>query len=243
MIPHPTNPPLLLCFILYYQLAKRTFSLYIYLSFFVIKLLFSGIAPHKVLQNTSLAVGISPFGEKIILTTKPTSPSPSLPLSSSHSPSVTLDIHCQEPTSLPLLHQASLNRFMQFLHNPPDPLPPSHSNPNKERGFPFLDILGSQAKLRGLQKKLHDLTDELTFVWQGMHRNEKGKLKESTVDKKVDGKDRKSKQQEIEEGDEEEVAIQPKKWEEDMKRLQGIIAKCMKVYEESRKMLGAEFVW
>eukprot|EP00026_Physarum_polycephalum_P003909 Phypoly_transcript_03926.p1 GENE.Phypoly_transcript_03926~~Phypoly_transcript_03926.p1 ORF type:complete len:762 (+),score=199.44 Phypoly_transcript_03926:122-2287(+) len=245
----------------------------------------TGMAPHKVLQNTSLAVGISPFGEKISLTlpspspthppskptsppqTKPTSPpltkttsppltkptSPPLtatslpPLSSlPSSPLVTLDIHCQAPTSLPLLHHATLHRFFQLLHDPPDlshasPRTPAHAKfPITDAGekFPFADVLRAQAKLREFQKSLRELSDELAIVWQKVHKKgDKNEKKEARS-----GKNGKKEKEGFVEEEDEEVEIQPKKWEDDVRRVMEIVTKCMKVYEECRKVLGTEFI-
>jgi hypothetical protein len=202
------------------------------------------MVPHKVLQNTSLAVGVSPFGEKITLSVL-SQPKPTSPPSSSASPTVTLDIQCQDPLCLPLLHHAIIQRFLHLLYHHPDPPPTSPKQPppvdtkfpkiaaqkfpNKEK-LPFVDILGSQAKLRELQKSLHDITDELTLVWQAVRRKEYKRGKED------------KEEEEDEEEEEEEIEIQPKKWEEDVRRLLGIVLKCMKVYEECRKMQGTALV-
>ena len=92
-------------------------------------------------------------------------------------------------------------------------------------------MVASQAKLRALQRVLHDLTDELTLVWQEM----------STKGGKRD-KDRAQENEEEVEEEEEEIGIQPKKWEEEVRRLLGIVARCIGVYAESRQLLATEFI-
>lgn len=48
--------------------------------------------------------------------------------------------------------------------------------------------------------------------------------------------------EEEEDEEEEETEIQPKKWEEEVKRVVGVVAKCVQVYEECRRIVGTEYI-
>jgi hypothetical protein len=171
---------------------------------------------------------MTPFGEKITLTTTSPSPSSSSSSSSYLPPTVAIEVQFQNPTSLPILHQAITNRLISSLASLS--LPPPNAPPARQFS-PFVDVLDFQAKLLALQKTLHGIADDLTEIW-GEKR--KGKHDGKKDDKKKDNME--------DDGETEELEVNPKKQEEQMKKLISLVGKCVALYDQSRLLFGTSVI-
>jgi len=177
----------------------------------------TNLPPHKVMQNTGLAVGTSPFGEKFTLTTTilgNTKPPPA------HPPLIGLEVQCQNLTSIPLLRHTVLQRFLRIRGD--------------GENFPVLNVADFEEKIRTIQKSLRETVEQLDEL--------KTKQQHMVKVKKVNGEKIKRKEKEQDDtGDEGEEETVPIRKEEDLRKMLDIVGKCISLYEQSRALLGKEF--
>ncbi len=130
---------------------------------------FSGLPPHKILQNTNNATGTSPNGEKITLIVSETQNRAAKGKTKINPNLAHLEIQCQNPVTLPVLRSAALSRLQQI-------------RTCSDVQSPFLDMLQFQAKMLAMQKTLHDMEDLIAELHKEREKEGKeqtGKIEDS----------------------------------------------------------------